>query len=163
MEPNGSVARHFLFPGTLFAHQEEHLVTTVLGSCVAVCLSDCTTGIGGINHYMLPLWNGEGLPTPKYGNIAIIRLVEKMLGLGCRQGNIVAKVFGGANVLAAAAGIYSVGDRNVLLARRLLGEHGIRITGKDVGGTIGRKLIFNTRSGEILVGRMNSNNSSLGG
>lgn len=159
METNGSIARHFLFPGALFAHHDEHLVTTVLGSCVAVCLLDPANGIGGINHYMLPLWNGEGLPTPKYGNIAIERLVKKMLEFGLREEKLVAKIFGGANVLAAGPGIYSVGERNILLARQLLREHDIRVISEDVGGIRGRKVIFNTMSGEILVGKMKSSSN----
>ncbi len=57
---------HYLHPGNLFAHRTPHIVTTILGSCVAVCLWDPINNIGGINHYMLPLWNGEGLPVPKY-------------------------------------------------------------------------------------------------
>lgn len=145
--------KHFLFPGTLFVQNREHLVTTVLGSCVAVCLWDQSTGTGGINHYMLPLWNGEGLPTPKYGTIAIEKLLEKMFTLGCRQENLVAKVFGGANVMENMQGMYSIGDRNVQLARELLAEKGIPITGADTGGKLGRKLIFNTHTGVVLVGK----------
>jgi len=148
-----NLLKHFLFPGTLFVQNREHLVTTVLGSCVAVCLWDASTGTGGINHYMLPLWNGEGLPTPKYGTIAIEKLLEKMFSLGCRQESLVAKVFGGANVMENMQGMYSIGDRNVQLARELLAEKGIPIAGADTGGRLGRKLIFNTHTGVVLVGK----------
>ena len=63
--------KHYLYPSALFVKKEGHMVTTVLGSCVAVCLYDKVMGIGGINHYMLPFWNGNELASPKYGNIAI--------------------------------------------------------------------------------------------
>ena len=93
------VKTHFLYPSSLFASNEPHIVSTILGSCVAVCLFDATTKIGGINHYMLPFWNGQGLASPKYGNIAIERLLEKMIALGCKKSNIRAKVFGGGRLL----------------------------------------------------------------
>ena len=63
--------KHYLYPSALFAERTPFLVDTILGSCVAVCLYDEHKKIGGINHYMLPLWNGDGLATPKFGNIAI--------------------------------------------------------------------------------------------
>ena len=70
--------RHYLYPGTLFVHRQPHRITTVLGSCVSVCLWNQTARLGGINHYLLPLWNGEGLQTPKYGNIAIVKLIDQV-------------------------------------------------------------------------------------
>jgi chemotaxis protein CheD len=89
------ISTHFLYPSALFASRERHKVSTILGSCVAVCLYDPIAQIGGINHFMLPFWNGQGLASPKYGNIAIERLVEKMISLGCKKNNLKAKVFGG--------------------------------------------------------------------
>ena len=85
---------HFLLPGNLFVHEEEYTVLTVLGSCISVCLWDPRRKIGGINHYMLPFWNGEGLASPRFGNIAIIKLIEKMLAHGADRHNLQAKVFG---------------------------------------------------------------------
>ena len=90
-----TINKHFLFPGTIFADPGEFQISTVLGSCVALCLWDSVAKIGGMNHYMLPFWNGEGLATPKYGNIAIEKLLSRMLRLGCRKENLVAKIFGG--------------------------------------------------------------------
>ncbi|MBF0165687.1 MAG: chemotaxis protein CheD, partial [Magnetococcales bacterium] len=63
-------------PGALFAQNGAYVITTVLGSCIAVCLWDRMRKEGGMNHYKLPLWNGDGLPSPKYGNIAIAKLIE---------------------------------------------------------------------------------------
>jgi chemotaxis protein CheD len=143
---------HYLFPGTIFAHKEQHLVTTVLGSCVAVCLWHPGSGIGGINHYLLPLWNGEGLPTPKYGNIAITRLIEKIRQL-TGKGELVAKVFGGASMWARTEGALAVGERNVELAFRLLAEENIQVVSQDVWGEMGRKIIFDTKTGSVLLRR----------
>jgi chemotaxis protein CheD len=143
--------RHFLNPCTIFAHREEHLVTTVLGSCIAVCLWEASSGLGGINHYMLPLWNGDGLPTPKYGNVAIAKLIERMERLGARPERLVAKAFGGANVLGSGRGYYDVGRRNIQICEELLARHRIMVVSSDLGGEVGRKIVFNTRTGLVQV------------
>ena len=85
----------YLYPSAMAVYNRKVLVHTILGSCVAVCLYDKVLNIGGINHYMLPLWNGEGLSTPKYGNVAIDKLIDKMLANGSRKEHLVAKIFGG--------------------------------------------------------------------
>lgn len=155
MEPvRDDVPKHFLNPCMVFVPREEHLISTVLGSCVSVCLWDGRMARGGMNHYMLPLWNGEGLPTPKFGNIAIDVLVRKMLDMGCAREKLVAKVFGGATVLKGGTGLYPVGERNIILAEELLHQQGIPILASDTGGEQGRKILFNTRTGMVLVGRL---------
>lgn len=145
----------YLYPGMLFAEPGDYSVTTVLGSCVSVCLWDPASRTGGINHYLLPLWNGDGLRTPKYGNIAIPMLVEKLLQAGCARGNLKAKVFGGASVLEGSSGLLNVGERNIHFAEGALEEARIPVIGKDVGGTSGRKLLFVTGSGDVYVRKLN--------
>jgi len=146
------VARHYLYPGTLFAHRQAHQVTTVLGSCVSVCLWDAAVRVGGINHYLLPLWNGEGLATPKYGNIAIVKLIEKVQSLGA-GGKMVAKVFGGASMWEKTEGLLAIGQRNIDLALELLEQNRIPVVSRDLGGPVGRKIIFNTADGSVLLKR----------
>jgi chemotaxis protein CheD len=149
---NGSLnSRHYLLPGNIFAHRDEHTVTTVLGSCVSVCLWDPAHKIGGINHYMLPLWNGDGLASPRFGNIAIEKLIEKMLQLGAVRNNLKAKVFGGGDVLKVTTTFMNIGARNIVLAEDMLREEKIPIISADTGGQNGRKLMFNTRTGVVLV------------
>lgn len=140
---------HFLYPSTLFASREPVLVNTILGSCVAVCLFDTFLRYGGINHYMLPLWNGQGLASPKYGNIAIGKLLEKMLSTGSSQKNLIAKVFGGANVIEINNAHFMIGERNISIAFDILDELQIKIVSQSVGGNLGRKIQFNTVTGEI--------------
>lgn len=152
--------KHFLFPGTIFAEPDEYLISTVLGSCVAVCLWDKVVCRGGMNHIMLPLWNGEGLATPKYGNIAMEKLLAKVLAIGCRRENLVAKVFGGANVSGTGLEVFMIGDRNVTLALEMLDEFRIPLIAKDIGGRVGRKIIMNSRTGVVLVGRGRSGGHS---
>src|SRR5574340_442269 len=117
------IESHFLYPGMIYASRDRCAVTAVLGSCVAVCLWDPHAGAGGMNHYLLPLWNGEGLATPRYGNIAIAMLIERLLALGCLRTSLAAKVFGGANVLGNSSGFLNVGERNIALAESALAEN----------------------------------------
>ncbi|PIB37432.1 chemotaxis protein CheD [Reichenbachiella sp. 5M10] len=142
------MASHFLYPSTLFVGASATEVVTVLGSCVSVCLYDKVKKIGGINHYMLPFWNGQGLASAKFGNIAIEKLIKDMLRRNCKKEDLIAKVFGGANQVDFTA---RIGDRNTEIAKELLKEHGIRIAAQNTGGQVGRKLIFDTYTGEVRM------------
>ena len=141
---------YFLHPATMYVCKDPQWVTTVLGSCVAVCFYDKKLKIGGINHFMLPYWNGDGLETPKYGNIAIRQLFQKMLEFGAKKEDIVCKVFGGAEVLGEKHSIFHVGQRNVELALKLVTEMGIAVISSSTGGKLGRKIHYNTGTGEVL-------------
>lgn len=145
MEPS----THFLYPSTLFASREPVLVNTILGSCISVCLYDTHQKFGGINHYMLPFWNGQGLASPKFGNIAITKLIEKMQSLGSSQKNLIAKVFGGGNVIETNNQQFMIGDRNIVVAIDMLRELQIQIVSQSVGGNLGRKIQYNTATGEV--------------
>jgi chemotaxis protein CheD len=142
----------YLQPGQVFASAEATEATTVLGSCVAVCLWDLRLRIGGANHFLLPyLADGESA-SPRYGNVAIERLMRDLESLGSRPEDLVAKVFGGAAVLEAFRDERAhLGAKNVDLARRILNAHAIPIVAEDVVGVRGRKLIFHTDSGIALV------------
>jgi len=142
---------HFLHPGNIFARQGRHLVSTILGSCVSVCFWDPLLRVGGLNHYLLPFWNGEGLPSPRFGNIAIEKLVEKLVQCGSHPGNLTAKLFGGAAVLETRSGILNVGTRNIDVASEMLYKLHIPVVASDVGGTEGRKVIFNAETGAVYV------------
>ncbi|GAM09809.1 putative chemoreceptor glutamine deamidase CheD [Geobacter sp. OR-1] len=143
--------RHFLLPATIFASREEYLVTTVLGSCVALCLWDKRLMAGGINHFMLPAWTGEGESSAKYGDIAIERLLGMLADLGCRKENLVAKIFGGSSMINENSGAYAIGDRNMELAEQLMRQYGIPVVASETGGCSGRRIIFNTRTGDVYM------------
>jgi chemotaxis protein CheD len=141
---------HFLYPGALFADARPHNISTILGSCVSICLYDPVLRIGGMNHYMLPLWNGQGLASPRYGNIAIERLLNKMYALGSNKVNLRAKIFGGGEVITTNIAQFHIGERNIKLAYEILDDEKIQIIGSSVGGQNGRKIIFNTFTGEVM-------------
>ena len=140
---------HFLYPAAMFASRRPSLVSTILGSCVAVCLWDRKLEFGGINHYMLPLWNGQGLPSPKYGNIANTKLIQRMISLGSDPENLIAKIFGGGEILLSNNDQFHVGIRNIQIALDMLKDENIPVVGKSVGGDSGRKIQFNTQTGMI--------------
>src|SRR6266550_3731531 len=126
-------------------------ITTILGSCVAICLWDAASGIGGMNHYMLSSDRGA----LRYGKHATEELLLALSRFGAEHGRLQAKVFGGACILSSFQQAGSdLGQKNVDLARALLLAERIPIAGEDVGGARGRKLIFSTDSGEALVKRL---------
>jgi chemotaxis protein CheD len=144
-----SLPKHLLYPADIFVDKSPHIVGTVLGSCISVCLHDPVLRQGAINHFILPQWNGHDLATMKYGNLAIIRILEELLTLGSKYEDIVAKVFGGAEVLTGTPTNFHIGRRNTHIAIEILTEFKIPILLSDVGGNRGRKINFNTLTGEV--------------
>jgi len=140
---------HFFYPAELFVSKTPYQINTILGSCVAVCLIDPVLNIGGMNHYMLPYWNGQGLASPKYGNIAIEKLIDKMISMGSNKNNIKAKIFGGGEVIETQVVQFHIGLRNIEVARLLLDEKKIPIISSSVGGKLGRKIELITHTGEV--------------
>ena len=147
--------RSYLHAGQLAAATAPTLLTTILGSCVAVCVWDGGAGVGGMNHFLLPHWVGNGLASPRFGNIAVGSLIEQLVALGGRWAHLRAKVFGGACVLvgAAASGNH-LGSRNVETALKILAREEIPVVARDVGGRRARKLLFQTDDGAAWVKRL---------
>jgi len=145
---------YFCYPAEVFVSDKPREIQTILGSCVAICLYDKRLLMGGLNHYLLPVWEGQGLASPKYGNVAIERLVEKMLKTSI-MGDIIAKVFGGANLMNLQENVYRIGERNIGIAEEILSQYKIPIIGSSVGGAYGRKILFNSHTGEVLVKYLN--------
>ena len=153
MEMNFKMDKKFIHSGQLFVAVRPTDIHTVLGSCIAVCLYDEKLQISGMNHYLLPLWNNDGLQSPKYGNIAIIRLIESMEAVGCERRNIIAKVFGGAspNDMKHTHEDMMIGKRNFQVAIDLLKQYNIKLAAHDVGGVRGRKIAMNSQTGKVQL------------
>jgi chemotaxis protein CheD len=148
MDDTIQIPGHYLYPSNLFASTDRHIVTTILGSCVGICLYNKRLQFGGVNHYMLALWNGNGLASPRFGNIANEKLLNEMILLGSARMHLVAKVFGGANQTTS---YNDVGARNVQAAFEFLDQMEIPILAQNVGGEIGRKIVFDTFTGEVRM------------
>jgi len=141
----------YLHAGNLYVSRESSQVVTILGSCVAVCLWDRLTRVGGINHYMLPNDIGVQVASPRFANFAMTELIRQVLTLGAETRRLEAKIFGGACVLGTSPIGHDLGSKNVDAARERLSQERIKIVGEDVGGKRGRKLIFRTWDGSALV------------
>ena len=149
---NVSRQKIYLHPGQLYASGESSVVTTILGSCVALCLWDPLKQIGGINHFLLPVGGAVGPKSPRFGNVAVPELIGQIVKLGAERKRLQAKLFGGANVLEAFRDRDNhLGTQNVRIARELLQAEAIPVVGEDVGGHKGRKLIFLTDDGSAWV------------
>jgi len=143
-------AKRFLYPGQIIVSREPVVITTILGSCAAVCLWDTHKGIGGMNHYLLPEGSEDSPNRLRYGNIANPALLKEILTLGCEVRNLRAKVFGGSSAFAANPS-QSVGTRNVQLAEEFLRKANIPLVSKDVSGKHGRRLVFHSEDGFTLI------------
>ncbi len=149
-----------ILPGEYFVTQREMAVVTVLGSCVAACLRDRTSGWGGMNHFMLPGIDGGGAfgVSARYGVYAMEILINRLLGLGAQRANLEAKVFGGGNVLPGFV-TTSVGERNARFVVDYLQTEGIRLVASDLLGVYPRKVYFFPQTGKVLVRRLKSANN----
>lgn len=126
-------------------------ISTVLGSCVAVCLFDRYKMVGGMNHYLLPLWNGNGLQSPKFGNVSVPRMIQSMIDIGCNPSNMEAKIFGGASINISSSEDMMIGKRNIFTAKEILDEYKIPITAEDTGGTVGRRILMRSDTGKVFM------------
>jgi chemotaxis protein CheD len=151
-EPGTERRSVYLHPGRLLVAAEACAITTILGSCVAVCLWDPMLRLGGINHYLLPYGGANSPASARFGNIAIECLIEELAKRGSLRMSIQAKLFGGARMLESfQAGGNDLGGKNIEIARSTLEREGIPVIAEDTGGRRGRKLIFNTDDGAAWV------------
>ncbi len=148
----------FIHVGQIHVDKAPSAISTVLGSCVAVCVYDMSLGIGGMNHYLLPFWNGNGLQSPKFGNISIPKLIEAMMAKGSTPKTMEAKIFGGASMSMGVNDSMMIGQKNILVAKEILKEYRITIVAEDVGGQNGRKIQFDLERGKVLLKYASANN-----
>lgn len=145
----------FLHAGQVYVSNNGEPIVLILGSCVAVCIWDPINAIGGATHYMLPAWDGRGTSSPRYGNVAISSLLQKLADAGADRKQLRAKVFGGGclfdSMRDGAPNKDHLGIRNVEIAREILAKGRIPIVSSDVGGDRGKRILFRTDSGEALV------------
>ena len=141
-----------VLPGEYFVASEDIVVMTVLGSCIAACLWDGRARIGGMNHFMLPDGDtGDG--SGRYGSFAMELLINEMLKLGARRETILAKIFGGAQVMAGFTTM-NVGERNTQFVQDYLSTERIPIVSQDVLDIHPRKVCFFPVTGKALVKRL---------
>lgn len=145
-----------IHPGEYYATDEDVIISTVLGSCIAVTLWDPTTRLGGMNHFMLP---GElhsraffQEESGRYGMFAMELLINDLLKRGARRSELIAKVFGGGHVLHSTSGT-RIPDSNIEFALNFLETERIPIKSQNVGGTEARKVLFFPTTSRVLLKR----------
>jgi chemotaxis protein CheD len=146
-----------ILPGEYYFSAKDMVIVTVLGSCVSACIRDRVSGIGGMNHFMLPdSGSDENSPVSasmRYGTHAMEILINELLKAGAKRENFEAKVFGGGNVLRGFTAI-NVGERNAKFVRDYLKMENIRITAEDLIDIHPRKVFFFPRTGKVLVKKL---------
>jgi chemotaxis protein CheD len=142
--------------GEYYACRQPTVIQTVLGSCVSVCLYDPVERIGGMNHILLPGASDMKRfnDSARYGINAMELLINRMMGLGAKRKNFIAKVFGGANVLPSFSEENSIGEQNINFSLSFLKNDKIRVLSQDLGGKSARRIYFHSDTGDVFVKRV---------
>lgn len=141
-----------VFPGEYFVTgKTDEVLVTVLGSCVAACIRDPKTGIGGMNHFMLPHskaghWAGD-LQSTRFGNFAMEKLINELMKAGCSRSSLEIKVFGGGNVTDSTN---AIGTENSEFILRYLEAEGLRCVAQDLGGSLPRRIHYYPATGKVV-------------
>lgn len=125
-------------------------ISTILGSCVAVCLWDKETKLASMNHYLLPGSRQDAAGNLSRGFTSIETIIKSMISRNSKAENLRAKIFGGANSMFPNGGFH-IGKKNIEVAKIVLREAGIPITSNNTGGVHGRRIFFNTETGIVRV------------
>jgi chemotaxis protein CheD len=154
-----------ILPGEYYYTGKNMLIVTVLGSCVSACIRDRVSGLGGMNHFMLPDGGGDaGSPVSasmRYGTFAMEILINDLLKAGARRENLEAKVFGGGAVLRGFTAM-NVGERNAAFVLQFLKTERIPVLAEDLNDIHPRKVYFFPKTGKVLVKKlMQTQNDTL--
>jgi chemotaxis protein CheD len=144
-----------ILPGEYFVYDEDMLIQTTLGSCIAACLYDRNAKVGGMNHFMLPEGSGD---SGRYGSYAMELLINEMMKRGASRMTMEAKVFGGGQVVSGMTTM-NVGERNTTFVMEYLKTERIPVVSKDVLDIYPRKVCFLPGSGKAMVKRLAPTNT----
>lgn len=130
----------------MYASHDNTLIKTVLGSCVSISVWDQRKKFGGMNHYIYPKRDGKERST-KFGDVACPYLIKLMQDLGSSISDLVVNVVGGASSPVINS---DIGSSNIQIAQSVLDRYSLPVGIWDVGGVMGRKVLFNTATGECM-------------
>lgn len=140
---------YYLQPGYIYCAQSPATVRTVVGSCVSVCIWDRHLKYGAMNHFRYPETRDPEQATPLFGNVATTELVRMMLECGSSKEDLTAQIVGGASPEPGRA--ETLGSQNAQAARTALERAGVPVSSEDTGGLMGRKIVFDTGTGHIII------------
>ena len=139
----------FVIQGTYFVSSHpEATMSTVLGSCISVCLHDPALRLGGMNHFLLPAGRGDDSGHIRFGVTAMEKLINEILKAGSNRSRLQAKLFGGARM---SANLADIGSANASFAESYLRDEGILVLSKSVGGNSARRLVFTPSTGHAKM------------
>ncbi len=147
-----------ILPGEFYVTREHELISTVLGSCVSACIRDVKLGVGGMNHFMLPIDkgadnSGTNSESARYGNHAMEMLINAILKAGGLKKNLEVKLFGGGRVLASMTMI-DVGQQNIDFIRHYAEVENLRVVTDDLGDIYPRKVLYFPMTGRVLMKKL---------
>ncbi len=149
-----------ILPGEYYVTINDEGVYTTLGSCISACIRDRVSGVGGMNHFMLPAssdadgWKSTGLSAAtRYGNFAMEHLINTILKNGGKRQNLEVKLFGGGRILQ---NMTDVGMRNIAFVRDYLQTEGLKASVEDVGDIFPRMVVYFPATGKVRVKRLRS-------
>jgi chemotaxis protein CheD len=148
-----------VLPGEFFVSDDDVIVMTTLGSCIAACLWDRDKHVGGMNHFLLPEGSaGSGSDSGRYGSFAMDLLIGELVKRGATRATMEAKVFGGGAVVSGMNSI-NIGERNTKFVLDYLRTERIAVVSKDVMDIYPRKVCFWPATGKAMVKRLASANT----
>ncbi|WP_435273865.1 chemoreceptor glutamine deamidase CheD [Psychrobium sp. nBUS_13] len=144
--------------GDFYVSCQDEVICTVLGSCVSTCIRDVKTGVGGINHFLLPDADCDILSSSnRYGVFAMEQLINSIIKYGGRRENFEIKVVGGGNMMA---GPNDIGLRNIEFVEQFLKTEGLAVSARDVGGLQARKIQYIAKTGQLMVQKLKDSNNA---
>ena len=153
---NQSIAAKIL-PGEYYVTQDDEIISTVLGSCVSACVRDKVSGVGGMNHFMLPETTLKRLnesdesivgTATRYGNYAMEHLINTILKNGGKRKNLQAKIFGGGKINPTMG---DVGLKNISFILEYCDAEGMDLLSQDLGDIYPRKVMYYPKTGKVKM------------
>lgn len=151
-----------ILPGECYVSKTGEMIVTVLGSCIAACIRDKKIGVGGMNHFMLPIQSEHHSDARSavnsalcYGNWAMEFLINEILKQGGKKSNFEVKLFGGGRVLASMNNI-DIGARNIEFVKEFITNEGLIISSEDLGSNCPRKVLYFPDTGAVKMKRLRS-------
>jgi chemotaxis protein CheD len=154
-DKNLALFEYFLLPGYIFLNREPSLISTVLGSNVAVSLWDKKKKYGGMANYLYPSLEQGAAASSAYGSVAIRHLAKMLISEGVKRKDIKAQIFGGAEKKGDLE-CAKIASKNVSMAKKILRELKIDIVSEDIGGNLGRKIVYNSEKNEAIIYKVNN-------
>ncbi|GMR16865.1 MAG: chemoreceptor glutamine deamidase CheD [Gammaproteobacteria bacterium] len=148
-----------ILPGEYYVSVQGELISTVLGSCISACIHDPVVGIGGMNHFMLPVSKknikamDKASDATRYGNYAMEKLVNEILKAGGKKQNLEVKLFGGGKVLAGL-NTFDIGLQNITFIRGYVAFEELNVISSDLGDIYPRKVLYFTDTGKIKMKKL---------